>query len=453
MNRALTLLGSLLALVVAVGLLRHWTTGTAAMSAAPGALGDVPASLPPGVATAALSLGLLLLGSFLLGELASLGGLPRVSGALVFGILAGPELHAVLAPSFEPLVPRDELTYLQMVDALAVSLIGLVAGGEIRLEFLRRAAGQVTRLAVSDMVGVLLWVGTGLAALGGFVPLLSERSPAHRAYLTLLLAAMAVANSPAVVTAMLRETGARGPFSRTALAVTVVKDLSLVVLVSGLLAAWGGSRGGGSAAWNVAWHLSGSLLVGAGFAVVLGLATLKTRVRLDLVVLVSGFAIALAGRLLSIAPLLAGITAGFALANLAPRRTERLFRSIDNLLPATYALFFAVAGARIGLSGLSQVLPVAAGIAALRLAGIWTGLRAGCAWAGVHGHTRTWLWTSMVPQAGVSIALASEARAVLGGEPWADALLAVLLTVVALHELVGPPLLRLGLLRSGEVRR
>jgi Kef-type K+ transport system membrane component KefB len=453
MNRALTLLGSLVALVIAVGVLRHWTAGTEAPSAAPGVLGDVPASMPAGVSTAALSLGLLLLGSFLLGELAALAGLPRVSGALVFGILAGPELHAVLAPPVPPLVPRDELQYLQMVDALAVSLIGLVAGGEIRLEFLRRAAGQVTRLAISDMLGVLLWVGTGLAAVGGFVPLLSERSPAHRVYLTLLLAAMAVANSPAVVTAMLRETGARGPFSRTALAVTVVKDLSLVVLVSGLLAAWGGSRAGGSAAWNVAWHLSGSLLVGAGFAVVLGLATLKTRIRLDLVVLVSGFAIALAGRLLSIAPLLAGITAGFALANLAPRRTERLFRSIDNLLPATYALFFAVAGARIGLSGLSQVLPVAAGIAALRLAGIWTGLRAGCAWAGVHGHTRTWLWTSMVPQAGVSIALASEARAVLGGEPWADALLAVLLTVVALHELVGPPLLRLGLLRSGEVRR
>jgi Kef-type K+ transport system membrane component KefB len=452
-RRALTLLLSLLALLVAVGALRAWTGGPGTMAGTPGLLGDAPPTSPPGVATAALSLGLLLLGSFLLGELASLAGLPRVSGALVFGVLAGPELHAVIGAPMPPLVPRDELQYLQMVDALAVSLIGLVAGGEIRLEFLRRAAGQVARLVVSDMLGVLLWVGAGLAALGGFVPLLSERSTAHRAYLTLLLATMAVANSPAVVTAMLRETGARGPFSRTALAVTVVKDLSLVMLVSALLAAWGGSRAGGSAAWSVAWHLSGSLLVGGCFAALLALAALKTRIRLDLVVLVSGFAIALAGRLLSIAPLLTGITAGFALANLAPRRSERLFRSVDNLLPTTYALFFAVAGARIGLAGLSQVLPVATCIAALRLAGIWTGLRVGCSWAGVHGHTRTWLWTSMVPQAGVSIALASEARAVLGHEPWADALLAVLLTVIALHELVGPPLLRLGLLRSGEVRR
>ena len=453
MKRVLTLVASLVALLAAVGMLRVWTGGDDPMTRLPGPLGDVPLLPPPGVATAALSLGLLLLGSFLAGELCALAGLPRVSGALLFGIVAGPELHAVLAPPVPPLVPRDELKYLQLVDALAVSLIGLVAGGEIRLEFLRRAAGQVARLVASDMFGVLLWVGAGLTAIGAFVPLLAERTPAHRAYLTLLLAAMAVANSPAVVTAMLRETGARGPMSRTALAVTVVKDLSLVVLVSALLAAWGGSRAGGSAAWSVAWHLSGSLLVGAGFAALLGLATLKTRGRLDLVVLVTGFAIALAGRLLSIAPLLAGITAGFALANLAPRRTERLFRSIDNLLPATYALFFAVAGARIGLAGIGHVLPLAAGIAALRLAGICTGLRVGCAWAKVHGTTRSWLWTSMVPQAGVSIALASEARAVLGGEPWADTLLALLLTVVALHELVGPPLLRLGLIRSGEVPR
>jgi hypothetical protein len=454
MRRTSALLASLLLLLVAVGLLRSWGGAADRAAMLPGALGDLPIVPSEGVGTAALSLGLLLIGSFVLGELVALAGLPRVSGALLLGLLTGPELHAALGLRMPALVPRVELEYLQFVDALAVSLIGLVAGGEIRLEFLRRSGGIVARLVAAEMSGVLLLVGGGLAAMAGSIPLLSERGVGERWYLTAVMAAMAVANSPAIVTAMLRETRASGPFAHLSLSITVVKDLTLVVLVSGLLAAWTTSGGGGSsAALGVVWHLAGSLLVGLLFALALGLVTLRTRGRLDLLVVVAGFSIALAGRVLSIAPLLAGITAGFALANAAPRRTRRLFDSIDDLLPATYALFFAVAGARIGVSSLAVLWPLAVGIAVLRLSGLWLGLRAGCAWAGVRPPVRSWLWTSMVPQAGVSIALAAEARNAFASEPWCDLMHGVLLSVVALHEIVGPPLLRLGLLQCGEVRR
>ena len=455
MRRALALVASLLLLVVAVGLLRAWGGAEDGGFMLPGVLGDLPRMPAPGVGTAALSLGLLLVGSFVLGELAALVGLPRVSGALLFGIFTGPQLHAVLQLPFPALVPQAELDYLQFVDALAVSLIGLVAGGEIRIEFLRRSGGMLARLVAAEMSGVLLTVGAGVAAFAGMIPLLNERGAGERWYLTAVLAAMAVANSPAIVTAMLRETRASGPFAHLALSITVVKDLTLVILVSALLAGWStsGSGGGGAAALGVVWHLAGSLLVGAVFAALLGGVTLRTRGRLDLLVIVVGFSIALAGRMLSIAPLLAGITAGFALANAAPNRTRRLFNSIDDLLPATYALFFAVAGARIGLTSLAALWPLALGISALRLAGLWCGMRAGCAWAGVRPPVRTWLWTSMVPQAGVSIALAAEARNAFAGQPWVDLLHAVLLSIVALHEIIGPPLLRLGLLRCGEVRR
>jgi Kef-type K+ transport system membrane component KefB len=454
-RRAIGLIASLLLLVLAVGLLRAWGGDEEATLMTPGVLGDLPRLPVPGVGTAALALGLLLVGSLVLGEITALAGLPRVSGALLFGMLTGPNLHAALAPPFPALVPQAELDYLQFVDALAVSLIGLVAGGEIRIEFLRRSGGMLARLVAAEMSGVLLLVGAGLAAFAGMIPLLSERGTGERWYLVAVLAAMTVANSPAIVTAMLRETRASGPFAHLALSITVVKDLTLVIIVSALLAAWStsGSGGGGAAALGVTWHLAGSLLVGAVFAVVLAVVTLRTRGRLDLLVVVVGFSIALAGRMLSIAPLLAGITAGFALANAAPNRSRRLFNSIDDLLPATYALFFAVAGARIGLSSLAALWPLALGIAALRLTGIWCGMRAGCAWAGVRPPVRTWLWTSMVPQAGVSIALAAEARNAFAGQPWADLLHALLLSIVALHEIVGPPLLRLGLLQCGEVRR
>ena len=95
MRRTGALLASLLLLLVAVGLLRSWGGAADRAAMLPGALGDLPIVPSEGVGTAALSLGLLLLGSFVLGELVALAGLPRVSGALLFGLLAGPELHAL----------------------------------------------------------------------------------------------------------------------------------------------------------------------------------------------------------------------------------------------------------------------------------------------------------------------------------------------------------------------
>lgn len=454
MRRLLSLIAGVLVLLAAVALLRTWIAMEAGTPTMPGPFGDLPVAPPPGLGTAALALGLLLLGAFLAGEIAMVAGLPRVSGALLWGVLVGPELHATLRLPWPALLPRAELDYLELIDALAVSLIGLVAGSEIRIPFLRQAGGRIGKLIAADMAGVLATVGGGLWAAAGMIPLLAERTLGHRRYLVLLLAAMAVANSPAVVTAMLRETGATGVMARTALTMTVVKDLLLVILISGLLAAWSvGDAAGGSAASGVAWHLVGSMGVGLAFAAALALIAARTRARLDLVILLAGFAIALAGELLSIAPLLAGITAGFTLANAAPVRSRRLFDSIDNLLPTTYALFFAVAGARISIDALATLWPVAAGIVLLRGSGIWMGLWAGGRWAGLEGPVRSWLWTSMIPQAGVSIALAAQARAMFREEPWADTLHALLLSVVAIHELLGPPLLRLGLLRSGEVRR
>jgi Kef-type K+ transport system membrane component KefB len=454
MRRLLSLLAGTLVLLTAVALLRTWIAAEAGTIAMRGPFDDLAVTPPAGLATSALALGLLLLGALLAGEIAMLAGLPRVSGALVWGILVGPPLHEAIGLPWPPLLPREELSYLELVDALAVSLIGMVAGSEIRVAFLRASGGTVARLVACQSACVLLVTAGGLVALSGHLPLLGEVSTRDAWFVALLVGVISVANSPAIVVAMIREAGAAGFFARTAMSMTVAKDLLLVVAFTVLLASWTATgHGGGGAAWQVTWHLSGSLLAGLAVAGVLLVLAWSTRARLDLLLVVVGFAIALAGRLLEIAPLLAGITAGFVLVNAAPRHSQRLFSAIENLLPATYALFFAVAGARIGVEALATLWPLAAVVAGLRLLGNIGGLQLGCRWSGIEGSTRAWLWTSMIPQAGVTIALASEARAALQDEPWAITLHALLLAVVAIHELLGPPLLRLGLLRSGEVRR
>jgi hypothetical protein len=58
----------------------------------------------------------------------------------------------------------------------------------------------------------------------------------------------------------------------------------------------------------------------------------------------------------------------------------------------------------------------------------------------------------MVSQAGVSIALASEIHRVFAQQEWATQLQSFMLATIVINEVFGPPLMRLGVMRSGEAR-
>ena len=454
MKRALTLVLTLLATICAVAALRMSHVDFENVRTID-VFGNFSLQIPPGLRYAALSMGLLVLGGFLAGELAASIALPRVTAYLLFGIVVGPSLASWLPKGFPTLVPQAELNYLEFVQALAVSLIGLIAGSELKIPFLRTAGSRICKMLAFESVGVALCVCVLLVVVAGAVPLLAQRTPNERWFLIAVLTALISASSPAVVVAILRETQASGPFAQTSLAMVVLKDLVLVIVISALLAAWTSGQSQGTAweaTFGVSWHLAGSLLVGLIFALVLGVIAKRTRFRLDMVMVIAGFAIALSGKLLNVAPLIVGITAGFALTNLSPNTSRRLFSSIDNILPTTYVIFFATTGAKISLDSLMIIWPLAVGACAVRFVGCWSGLRIGCRVAGASDLERKWLWTSMVSQAGVSIALASEIHRVFAQQEWAVQLQSFMLATIVINEVFGPPLMRLGVIRSGEAR-
>ena len=454
MKRALTLVFTLLATICAVAALRLSHVDFENIRTID-VFGNFSLQIPPGLHYAALSMGLLVLGGFLAGELAASIALPRVTAYLLFGIVVGPSLASWLPKGFPTLVPQAELNYLEFLQALAVSLIGLIAGSELKIPFLRTAGSRICKMLAFESAGVALCVCVLLVVVAGAVPLLAQRTPNERWFLIAVLTALISASSPAVVVAILRETQASGPFAQTSLAMVVLKDLVLVIVISALLAAWTSGQSQGTAweaTFGVSWHLAGSLLVGLIFALVLGVIAKRTRFRLDMVMVIAGFAIALSGKLLNVAPLIVGITAGFALTNLSPNTSRRLFSSIDNILPTTYVIFFATTGAKISLDSLMIIWPLAVGACAVRFVGCWSGLRIGCRVAGASDLERKWLWTSMVSQAGVSIALASEIHRVFAQQEWAVQLQSFMLATIVINEVIGPPLMRLGVIRSGEAR-
>ena len=404
-----------------------------------------------------LALGFVMLGAWLLGELAARIGLPRVVGYLAFGVIAGPGLLPTVFGLPAP-ISDGELGLLKQLDALAISLIALVAGGEIKVSFLRGMLGRIATL-LGLQIGFIM-VGVALVALFLIlpsIPSLKELPLPGSIHLAIAMGLLCVANSPAIVIAMINETGARGPMCDTALAATVCKDLILVILISILLAfvpiafATETETGNMALAGEAAWHLVGSIGFGIFVGVAMHYAALRIERQIDVFIVLCGFAIAFASNALHFAPLLVALVAGFTQANIWPERSERMFHSIEKLLLPVYCIFFATAGAGIPIDAVIQLWPVALLLVGTRLVLVWIGTTVGAKHARLDVGIRPWIWTAFTPQAGVAIALALELGNILGDRPFVSDLTALLLAAIAINEVLGPLLMKWGLQRAGEI--
>jgi len=432
-----------------------------------------PVTPPPsGLIESAAGLGFLLIGAWLTGRIFRRLGLPMITGYLVFGVLVGPQLHQALAPCAwfawlvpAALVPAESLQYLTLVNNLAISIIAFTAGGEIRLESLRTGAKHIVSITLAGVLLIFLGVAAVLYLARPLVPLLAHREPAVAIVICMVLATIAIANSPATALAVIKEADAHGPTARIGLAVTVCKDLALVIVFTVLMAvalrlvpgdeaaveAAGPSRLIG----RLAWQLLASIVIGALAGGLFRLAIGRVAEHMAIFVIGAGFGLALLSKALDppLEPLLVALSAGFVLANLWPRQSARMFHATEELSMPVYCVFFAVAGATIRIDALIQLWPLALFIVAVRALLLWVSTFAGAAITRLPPPARTWMWTTFIAQAGVSIALVTQVTGSFRNHPWGAQLASLLLAVIAIHQLIGPPLMRLGLIRAGEVPR
>jgi Kef-type K+ transport system membrane component KefB len=402
-----------------------------------------------------LSLGFTLVGGWLAGELVATVGLPRVSGYLVFGLVFGASLASIL-PGVAPLVPEAHRGPLRLVDSLAIALIALMAGGEIRIAALRRLFRAALTTTAAELLIVAMPIGLAVALVAPWVGPVAGLAAGEALFLGMTIGLLAVGNSPAIVIAIIKETGARGPMRDAVLTTTVAKDLVLIVLATALFAVGAGmlapsGAGGGIPLGGLAWHLLGSLAVGVAMGVASTRLVEPSAGRIGLLVAALGLAIASVAVLLDLSPLLVGLAAGFVQANAWPERSSRLFRNVPDLLIPVSVVFFANAGASIDLRALGEVwLPAAAiviGRLVLKRLAVTPTLRR----AGLPEPAASLAWTGFIAQAGVSLALVREFEASFGGFDFVAPTVTVLIATIAFHELIGPPLFAWGLRRAGEI--
>lgn len=390
-----------------------------------------------------VSLGVLLVGGLLAGDLAERVRLPRVTGYLVVGMALGPSLLGV--------VPMEDVHRLSLFEEVALGLIALTAGGEFSWKVVRSRWRLLTGVTLAHTLGLGSLVA-GLAWLGlGWSPFLGPLSEGARAAAALLLGVIAVAKSPATTIAVITETRARGPLVDAVLGVTILKDLVLLLLfavASGLAHRWVGSgaaRGGvGALLVDVTLSLGLGVLVGAGLGAYLRWVGRHAELLLVALALLA----AEVGTGTHLEPLLLCMAAGFTARNLFPAAAEPFLQALEKASPPLYVIFFALVGAALPLGVLLAVGPAALLLAGTRLAGIWAFTRLPAAVHRAPASFQRWGWTGFVAQAGLSLGLASRVRSEMPG--FGEVLATLVVGAVVINQLVGPVLWRWGLTASGE---
>lgn len=395
----------------------------------------------------ALAIGFALIAASLTGELFERFRLPRISGYLFFGVVCGPYAGAILTPA----MARE----LQIVNGVAIALIAFIAGLEIN--FVRLRPQLRAMLTMGGVMVALMWVTLSLLffLVWPWLPIAPEIGGLARAALATLLATVTVSFSPTVSIAVIAESRARGPLSELVLALVVLADLALILLftlsMEGVRFALGSGQAGHGILSGLAWEIFGSFafggIVGACFAFYL------RYIGREVTVVLLGVAVMLSqvGATLHFEPLLAALGAGLVVENIAPPEGDALRLAVERGALPVLVLFFAAAGANLHLGALKQVGVFAVAIAAVRMALIHASARVGSRAAGLTGEAPSLAWMGLVSQAGVTLGLAILIDAEFPG--WGARLYALIVSMITLHETIGPILFRTALMRAGEIGR
>jgi Kef-type K+ transport system membrane component KefB len=376
------------------------------------------------------AIGFLLLAGTLSSELLETIGLPHLSGYLLAGIVGGPHvLH---------LIDHETVDALSPVNTLALALIALGGGAELRVATLRAVGRSVA-------YGLLLQSATGFVALSlvfallsRFVPFASELPWASLFAVATLWGTLAVSRSPSACLGVLSQTRAKGPLTSYSLAFIMASDVVVVVMMACVIVA------------------VRPLIMGGGISVadlrvlgheIVGSVAVGTSLGLLLVLVALGFGLTEFMRYVHIDPLLSFLTAGFVVQNLT-LQGDKLLHAVEQASSLVFIVFFAIAGAHLDLPLLGQLWPIALALCSARAAVTVATARWGSRLAGDTPVILRWGWSSLISQAGLTLGLS--VVIVRTFPEFGEGFRSLVIATVALNEMVGPVLFKYALDRTFE---
>lgn len=382
---------------------------------------------------------------------------PLITGFLVTGIVCGPYVLNF--------IEADAIENLGFINDIALAFIAFAAGAELYLKEIRSQTKSITWNTVGQLV-VTFFIGTIVVfLLANYIPFMKEMTAGSKFAVALLVATIFLASSPSSAIAVISEMRAKGPFTQTAMGVTVIKDVLVIVLFAMCLSFAVTIVSGTDYNFTLIIILLLELALAISIGFLLGklislILSVKMRFFLKTVlILATGYGVFILSHYLHglsseylkveihVEPLLISIIASFSVTNYSKYRTE--FRKIiDESGPVVYVAFFTLVGAMLSIDILAKVWIIAVILFLVRFAAMFIGTYIGSILAGDPPVYKRISWMAYITQAGIGLGLATK----VAGEftEWGAAFATIIIAVIVLNQLVGPPLFKWAISRVGE---
>jgi len=393
-----------------------------------------------------LLMGIILFGGTLGGRLFQKLRIPQVVGYIIMGV--------VLGQSGLKLVDASMVETLQPFSYFALSLIGFMIGGELKLKVFKKYGKQFVWILFLEALTAFAVV----AILSTTVLWFFTHDMKLSLALGLLLGSIASATAPAATTDVLWENKTRGPVTTIVLGIVAMDDgvaLILFALISSLAGILLGQNPDplGISLLHLGYEIGASIFLGFFFGFILSRLIRKYKDEEKILAFSLGSILLLIGlsRALELDLILAAMSMGFFKINFTPRSSESTFKLVERFTPPIYILFFVLVGAKMDFSALTPYVLVIALVYLLgRTGGKYLGARLG-AWISKAPMTvRKYLPFCLLSQAGVAIGLSIVAGQNFPGEVGNTIILVITATTFVV-QIIGPSSVKFAVKKAGEV--
>src|SRR5574344_916592 len=404
-----------------------------------------------------ITLAFSVLAGLLMSRVAKLVNLPAVTAYLIAGLCIGPFLLGRLGIRGIGFSTLEDVDSFSIISQGALGFIAFEIGNEFRLRDLKSMGKSAITIGILQAVITTIIVDIALIALHFFNPSLISLSSA------LTLGSIAAATAPAATLMVVKQYKAEGPMTKLLLMVVAIDDAVGLVLFSI-------SFGVATALETGAISFIGIVLeplLEIILSILLGVAggcslnalekyfhsrSKRMSLAVAFVFLTVGISLlefTIGGVHIGFSLLLVCMIEGTVFCNIN-ETSEEIMERVDGWTGPLNMLFFVLSGAELNLNVVSNPLVLSVGIVFIlfRSLGKISGAWLSCKMEKTSNTIQKYLGITLLPQAGVALGMALQARILCDGEIVRN----VVLFAVLVYELVGPTLTKWSLLRAGGIK-
>lgn len=342
---------------------------------------------------------------------------PQVLGYLVIGLIIG--------KSGLKIINSDVILTLENFNYFALGIIGFIVGGELKGSTMKKYGKQFSAILFGEGVLAFVLVAVSVSIV---LYIFTDNFPAALAG-GIVFGAIASATDPASTINVLSEYRSKGVLTTTIIAIVALDDaLAMTLYGLGTGAAQmiiGGETSIIQQLISISVELFGAVLMGgfAGFIMNIIIRYSKDQTRIMVFTIGTLLIVIALSLMLGLDVILAAMTLGIVITNMAPKRSKELFTLINSFASPIYVLFFVLVGARMTLGNMPGFLWIIVGLYVIfrsggKMLGAWIGAKITKADPVVQKYTGM----GLLAQGGVAIGLSIVASQHLNNLVLADGL-------------------------------